>query len=225
MARKVSLVVSVFTGLLLSASAANASSIYPLTSDHCTGGCGPAGTVFGLVLLDQNGSNVDVTVKLNHVLGGYDWAKTGAADMMAFKFNATGVVLGDITVNQSFAGETLAAATGAFNGDGTGNFTFGIQCTTCGGGLSTVVFSNIVFHVANATIADLVAPNNLGNIFVADVGIPGANTGPVDASFLCPTCGSDTFSLPASVPEPTSLILLGSGLVAAATRLRRRAAR
>src|SRR5262245_40277371 len=46
-----------------------------------------------------------------------------------FKFNATGVVVGDITVVQTFAGQTLQANTGAFNGDGTGPFSFGISCT------------------------------------------------------------------------------------------------
>src|SRR4029077_1644994 len=86
------------------------------------------------------------------------WAKTGAADFMEFKFNGTGIAVGDITVNQTFSGQTLAAAAGSFNGDGTGAFGFGIACTTCGNGALGIT-SNIIFHVANATIADLTAPN------------------------------------------------------------------
>src|SRR5437867_9110814 len=82
---------------------------FDLTSDHCTGGCGTA--PFGTVTLTQNGSTVDITVDL---ASGYSWAKTGSADFQAFKFNATGVVLGDITVNQTFSGQTLVAETGAF---------------------------------------------------------------------------------------------------------------
>ena len=109
-------------------------------------------------------------------------------------------VLGDITVNQTFAGQTLVAETGAFNGDGTGTFAFGIDCTTCANGGSSIT-SDLVFHVANATIADLTASNNLGNIFVADVLAPNGNTGPVDVT------GSGN-----PVPEPASLLLLGSGL-------------
>src|SRR5437660_7095767 len=62
--------------------------IFDLTSDHCTGGCGPAGTVFGTVTLTQVGTAVDVTVHTNDPFG---YAKTGAADDQAFKFNATGV--------------------------------------------------------------------------------------------------------------------------------------
>src|SRR5215468_12515037 len=66
-----------------SASAADVS--FNLTSDHCTGGCGPAGTIFGTVALTQNGTTVDVVVHLNT---GFAFANTGAADNQAFKFNA-----------------------------------------------------------------------------------------------------------------------------------------
>jgi hypothetical protein len=118
----------------------------------------------------------------------YVYAQTGSADFALFKFNATGVVVGDITVNQTVAGHTLVAQTGTFNGDGTGDFSFGIFCvagvgtTACGNGIQT--FSNdIVFHIANATIADVTAPNNLGNIFVADIGnSTNGATGPIDAT-------------------------------------------
>jgi hypothetical protein len=155
--------------------------VFDLTSDHCTGGCGTA--PFGTVDVTQAGANLNFVVDLaNGPPNTVGWAKTGAADFQEFKFNATGVVLGDISVTQTFAGQTLAPQTGAFNGDGTGNFTFGIACTTCGNG-NLGITSNIVFSIANATIADVTAPNNLGNIFVADVfsGQTG-NTGPVDVN-------------------------------------------
>jgi hypothetical protein len=169
---------------------------YNLTSDHCSGGCGPAGTIFGVVDLQQVATSVQVTVTLNDP---YAFAKTGAADFQAFKFNATGVVVADITVTSPLS-PVLTAATGTFNGDGTGEFAFGIFCSACGNGLSSAFTGPIVFSVANATIADLTAPNNLGNVFVADLGntLTGA-TGPIDATTP-------------SVPEPASLLLLGAGL-------------
>jgi hypothetical protein len=186
------------TGLLL-ASPVQAGVVFDLTGDHCsgTGGCGTP--PFGSVTLTQNGSTVDVDVDL---FGVNQFVKTGAADSQAFKFNASGVVLGDITVNQNNPGKTLAAQTGAFNGDGTGSFSFGIACTTCGGGASDKFSTDIIFHVANATIADLTAVNNLGITFVADIIGSTGNTGPVYATIDAP-----------SVPEPTTLALLGSGLV------------
>jgi hypothetical protein len=185
-------------GLPVSASAAPIV-VYDLTSDHCTGGCGTP--PFGNVTLTQNGTTVDVAVDL---FGTNAFVKTGAGDFQAFKFNATGIVVGDITVDQNDPGQTLAAQTGAFNGDGGGLFNFGIACTTCGGGASDAFTTNIIFHVANATIADLTVPNNLGNVFVADILGSTGNTGLVDATTPHP---------PTNVPEPATLTLLGGALI------------
>jgi len=184
--------------------------VFDLTSDHCTGGCGPA--PYGTVTLTQNGTSVDFVVDL---AGANAWAKTGAADFQEFKFNGTGVAVGDISVTQTFAGQTLAGQTGTFNGDGTGDFLFGIACTTCGNG-NTGITSNIVFSVANATIADLTVANNLGNLFVADIfSASTGNTGPVDV-----TAGGP----PTSVPEPETyaMLLAGLGLMGFVARRRRR---
>jgi hypothetical protein len=199
----------VVVAMLAAAPSAQATSItFNLDQDHCGGsGCAPAGTIFGTVNLnDFGGTSVTVTVHLNSP---FLYAKTGAADDQAFKFNAVGVVAGDITI----AAHTpaLAVTTGALNGDGTGNFGFGIACPSCGGGLSSGFSADIVFTVANATIADLTAPNDLGNIFVVDLGTSAGGTGPVAA------IGPGT-----TVPEPLTLTLLGFGMLGLGAGMRRR---
>ena len=60
-------------------------------------------------------------------------------------------------------------------------------------------------------IADLTAPNNLGNVFVADALAPTGNTGPVDAT--TPTT---------PVPEPSTLMLVGSALAGLGIWVRKR---
>jgi hypothetical protein len=158
------------------------------------------------VSVTQSGANVNFVVDLaNGPPNTVGWAQTGAADFQLFKFNATGVVVGDISVTQTFAGQNLQANTGTFNGDGTGPFSFGISCTTCGNG-ALGINSDLVFSVANATIAELTAGNPT-NIFVADVfsGQTG-NTGPVDAGI-----GPGTNIAP--VPEPSTWAMMILGFV------------
>jgi len=160
---------------VIAGGATSASAItFSLTSDHCTDGCGTP--PFGTVDVTQSGANVNITTTL---AAGYTYAQTGAADFQIFKFNGIGVALTDIVVGAHVP--ALVAATGAFNGDGTGNFTFGINCPSCGNG-PTGFGGAVSFTVNNATIADVTAPNNLQNIFVADVLAPNGNTGPVDVT-------------------------------------------
>jgi hypothetical protein len=189
-------------GLAIS-QAANALT-FELMSDHCTGGCGPA--PFGQVTLAQDGTTVDVAVSLAN---GIFWAKTGAVDFEEFKFNVSGST-GPITVDQTFPGQMLAPQTGSFNGDGTGTFGHGIACTTCGNGNLQPINFTIMFHVANATIAQLTSANAAGNVFVADIfSSATGNTGPVDATV-------------ASVPDGGwTVTMIGSTLLALGV-LRRR---
>ena len=141
--------------------------VFDLTADFCTGGCGTP--PFGTVDVTQVGANVHIVVDLAdgppNTVG---WAQTGALGSTLFAFNASGVVVGDISVVQTFAGETLAALGGSFSSGGPGVFLFAIGCTTCGNG-NLGITSNLDFTIANATIADVTAENNLGFLFVADI--------------------------------------------------------
>ena len=156
---------------------------FDFTSDHVTGGAGTP--PFGTVTLTQNGTSVDFNVTL---AAGYSFIQTGAADQQYFKFNAIGITVGDIIITSTSSNATftpLIADTGAFNGDGTGNFAFGISTNPMGNGGPTIETNPITFTVLNSTIADFTNPNSIGTFFVADIIAPAVNgvrnTGPVDA--------------------------------------------
>jgi hypothetical protein len=165
---------------------------FNLTSDDCPAGCGTG--PYGTVDVTQAGANVSFIVDLaNGPPNTISWAQTGPADFQLFKFNAFGAVLGDISVAQTFPGQTLQADTGSFNADGTGPFSFAINCTTCSSGVLGIT-SELAFTIANATISEVTAGNPL-NIFVADIHSSQTGfTGPV--------------STPVSVPGP----LAGAGI-------------
>ena len=195
--KKLSLLAMAAMIIGLSSSASAAIVQYDFTSDHCSGGCGPAGTIFGNIQLNQNGANVDATVNL---AAGFGFAKTGSVDFQTFLFNGIGVTLADITVDAHVP--VLAATNGPYTASAIGTFSFGIGCPTCGNGLSSTFSNSFTFHVANATIADLTG--GAGSPFAADIGnLTTGNTGPIDASLHT-----------SSVPEPISLSLVGGGLLA-----------
>ena len=167
------------------------------TSDHITGGYGSSGP-FGTVNLVESGANVVFTVTL---FNNSKFVNTQAGDGMSFKFNGTGVAVGDIV----FGTAGMNAATGVFNGDGGGTFAFGVYFVGQGPGASDPRSGPITFTVNNAVITDFLGLNDKDQIFVADVlsGISGL-TGLIDVSDPTGTT---------LVPEPLTLLLLGFGLV------------
>jgi len=223
---------------------ASASLIYNLDSDSCTGGCGPAGTLFGTVTLSVvDGDTVHVEVDLSQALVSY-FIQTGAGYALTWNGPA-----GEIVSNMSPAtGFTVlpwldTSASGGYDTGGNfGKFNYAINCEAApnkapnpldycasqngGGGAQYSDLSFDVTHVPTLALADFVSTNPQGFFFSVDLLGPSGNTGVVGAngpprSGDC-TPGTPGCGCPAgvvcdpTVPEPGTLALLGIALAGAA---------
>jgi PEP-CTERM motif-containing protein len=209
-----------FAAMLMVASAAYATTVYDLTSDDCTGGCGPQTPSFGTITLTTIATgNVQVTINLfnnnRFVNTGFD----GTID-----FNLLGnptIQVSGLPANWSLVGGPNAPA-GDHSMDGLGVFDYAILWGPQGGGAadgSTLTFNVLATGITEASFADPSRPPSGPAFFGVDI-ISGTTglTGPVDASNAGhPPAGK--------IPEPSTLLLFGSGLVALSVFVRSRLAR
>ncbi len=180
---------------------------YSFTNDGCTGGCGPQDS-FGTVVLRQIDPNtVDVSVSL---LNGNQFVSTGSHTGLAFNFVGPDVKVGSLPDGWSNAGSKITES--AF-----GVFAHGITCDLgntnskwgCAG--SNPWAGTLEFEVSRASglsTADF-HTNAGGYTFAADI-FSGTNgrTGMVATG--------------AEIPEPATLVMMGSGVLSLAGMLRKK---
>jgi len=159
---------------------------------------------YATVTYTLNGSVIDVTVQMEP---GFTAFGTGNGNNGIFGFNVVGSTAG-LSVTNLPAGFTANLGGGQM--DGFGNFDVTLSCCNPPGVTS---FSFTVSRTGGfSSASDLFEANSSGAHFAVHIAPTNGN----------PTGFAGDSGTPTEVPEPTSMLLLGSGLVTLAAGLRRR---
>lgn len=180
---------------------------FVLNIDHCAGGCGTG--PYGLVTLTQSGLDlVQVRVDLAVTTPPEAMVKTGFP--ATFAFNLTGnptVTFGSLSPDWS----AVSTTAGSLHMDGFGYFGYGVLWGKQGGGHGTsgpLIFTVQAPGLTTASFESLSSGGDPNSFFALDILGSTGNTGLVGGE--------------GTVPEPASMLLLGSGLLGAGVFARRR---
>jgi PEP-CTERM motif len=168
---------------------------------------------YGTVTLTLNGSGgIDVSVQL---LPGNRIVNTGFDASFAFNFTGSGQLgVTGLPGTYTLVNNGNPSSIGM---DGFGTFEYGVLFNAQGGGAGTD--SSLTFTVTRvggfASVFELVQ---------LSTNPPGSIQSPFAVDIICDSCGPATgiVGTTSTVPEPTSMLLLGSGLLGIGAGIRRR---
>jgi len=206
--------------LTAGANSAKADIILQLTQDNCTGGCNPTpGTSMGTVTLHTVATgNVLVTIALVSPL---KFVNTGLQDVIDFNLTGGPTISVDGLTNANFHLNSTTAGSNHFDGFGTFQYSLGLLAAL-GSGAGSQQPSPLSFNVHSAGITETsFSRNATGWYFGVDViNTTTGRTGPIGTG-----SGGTLTTEGGQVPEPSSIILLGTIFVGVTTLRRRKAQR